>query len=493
MPTVKELNRTHPAHDAEEIGRMRGLYEGGKAWRKHVGHWLPQLPEEPSEQYKNRSAAALYENHFGPALDLFTAHMFSETPTLAGVPESGNAAAYWHNLSERADAHAMSWSAFWRERLTTAMWAGRSWVWMDLPRPREDAAPATLADQLGSGALDAYLRAPAPESVINWNHDDAGLAWVVIASVAHLQDGPLGASAEVHRWTVIDRERILVYEVPTKNGEDPREDTEASLVGDIAHGWDRVPVIEMALPSALWLGARMRDPAVAHVRQRNELSWALRRAAVVLLALTERAGSPASQDPERPTVGHAWSVRLTRDDEGADEIKFVEPAGSAYSLLAEDVERLEKAFYRTIHQAAVAVDPSAARVQSGASKAADWVTQQIVMSAIAPAVRDAMRDTARAIAKHRMDPVDAIEIHGLDGWQSLDLDELTALNDLLADAKTASPTLFSELAKLLVRRVHGISDAALADIMAELDAFVSPTVAASRVAAIRTEPAAAEG
>ena len=468
MPKVKTLRRRHAEYDDDAMLDARALYEGGKAWRERLDRWLPAYPAEDPEHHACRHQAALYENHFGPRVDSLGARLFVVPAEVEGLPEDDG---YWSRLWADCDRHRTSWAAFWRDRTVDALVSpqGRAWAWVDRPKAIEGAT--NPRDQKAAGALDCYLREVAPEVVVNWRYgDQGGLDWVVLETSEVEQASPIEPAVAVHRWTVLDRVSVTTYEwrqTPGDAKDKPTDEDEAVPVegGTYEHGLQRVPLVELTLARGLRLGQRARDPVVAHARARSELSWALSRSAVIMLAITERAEVAELRDEDgnvvpgtggtaRDAIGAGFGIYLTRDADGKDEAGFIEPSGSSLQHLADDLDRRLREQYRLLHDIASTADPKAMQAaKSGASKAMDQIATEIVLSALAEDVKSAMLDAIGVIAGLRNVPMDGVSITGLDGWQTEDHETWFGLSTQAVDLKAMSPTARTEIGKEERRRL----------------------------------------
>ena len=454
---VEQLDQRHPDYDGDGLAQRRALYAGGRAWRALLDAWLPQHEVEPADAWRFRKAQATYENHFGPALDLLSGHLFADPPRLEDAPDGD----YWARLTA-GHGSGVGWASWWRERVTEALWAGRAWVWLDLPAGT--GAAASLGDQVRSGALDAYLRSFDPEAVIDWATDDLGVAWVRARQIVERADGPVSPRTRVYRWTCIDQHEIAEYEwAPTGDRTTPSPEDLAYLREGypVAHGWAHpdtrapaCPVYDLLLDGALSAGERMQDPAISHLRGRNEQQHALFRAAVVILWLRAKWGAARAT-----ALGQGAFLQLTRDQDGADEAGFLEPPGGVFEHLGADCKRREEALYRVVGQMAVAIDPSAAA--SGDSKRQDWRAMEVVLSALAGVTLDAMRWVVGMIAALRRE--DAPTVAGLDGWHREETPDWLTGVAMAPELKT-SPTARRLIAVEQARRL--LPDASPDDLQA---------------------------
>ena len=442
---ISILNQQHPEYCGEEIEVRRALFEGGEKWRDELDDLLPQHEIETPTAYGRRKAHATYENHFGPLIGLMAGSLFAEPAKLTSDGDFGD---YWTGLVKDCDGLGTQWSAWWCERMTEALWASRSWIWLDLPPARP---AASVADQRATGAYDAYLRSIPPESVIDWGTDDAGLAWVRFRGRIRRAAGPLERATIEHRWTTVDRTEIrtFVWTPPVNEpNREPRDEDDAAEISVIQHGWGQIPVMMIELPRAVRAGELMRDPAIAHIRSRCELGWALFRAAVTILVITTRAGLG---DDKIPKLGQGAYLHLENDGKVADKAEWLEPSGTSLAHLEVDVAERRAAIYRVVHQMAVALDPSASRTaQTAESKGMDWRAAEVVLSTLAGVALGAMRWAVEAIATLRSE--DPPEVAGLDGWQNEETGLWLEQAALALEAKR-SPTFVRLVAKEQARRL----------------------------------------
>lgn len=441
------LNQNHPELDEEGIEIRRALFEGGQKWRDELDDLLPKHEVETSTAYERRKAHATYENHFGPLIGLIAGSLFVEAATLSGEG-SADLDDYWTGLAKRADGIGATWSAWWCERITEMLWAGRSWVWLDLPKTRP---AASLADQRQIGALDAYLRTIPPESVLDWGTDDLGLSWIRFRFRVRRAVGPLDKATHECRWTTVDRTEIrtFVWTAPAHAPDrEPGPEDEAIELDPIPHGWGALPVTMLEMPRAVSAGRLMQDPAIAHVRSRCELGWALFRAAVTILVITARAGVG---DDKLPTLGQGSYLKLSTDGNVTEKAEWLEPTGTSLSHLETDCAERRAAIYRVVHQMAVALDPSASRsAQTAESKGMDWRAAEVVLSTLAGVALEAMRWAVEQIAKLRSE--EPPQVAGLDGWQNEDTGLWLEQAALALEAKR-SPTFVRLIAKEQARRL----------------------------------------
>lgn len=485
---VKVLRQRHPEHDAELLERYRALYEGGEAWRELIDHWLPQHDSELPDRWAARKKFATYTNHVGALCDFFRSHLFSEALALDGVEDEWLSA--WVDDVDQAGTSLTDW---WGDAFGHAMVGRVAYAWVDLP-PRGKFV--TLDDQLAAGALDAYLRLLTPEQVIWVERQGGRIRWLLVEDVLEERPDVAAEVETVWRWTYIDEVEIRRWEWrPRPERPTPLDDDEAEELDPIVHGCKRdgvpcVPVVELDLTAGLWAVAKLAEPAIAHMRARNDLSWALHMGANPILIVRSNAALDA------PTLGAGYFLRVPGEQ---DHVWYAEPSGANYAILADDVRALREELYRTVQQLAQAADSSATRTRMSAeSKARDWQATEIVLAAYAARVKSAVRQVVELVAAIRGIDTSKLQVTGLEGWHQEDLaTELEAMA-LALDARSLSPTYRREIAKLQATRVLGdrVKQDVLDKIHDEIDQAPAddPTVwAPPRRNSMRPDPEADEG
>lgn len=436
---VKLLEQKHPFYNAGQLGRQRALYCGGDEWRALVEHWLPKHPEEMPDLYEARKSRALYENHFGPIIGTLSAAVFSEAPQVDGL--SGDWVA---PFLESVDGKGTAIAPWFSERLTDALVQRRAFVWVNLPA-RTGTPPESRAEEEARGLLEAYLVAIPAEQVIDWATDARGkLTWLMIRDVVEERPSIDAKRQRVVRWTHIDATQIRRWTWTEKeNQKEPLPEDDAPEQFAIAHGLGELPVACLELTEALHAGGKLHDPAIAHLRGRNDLSWALHRGAHPLLVVKTQW-----QDG-KPILGPGYYLAVPE----TGDVLYAEPSGASFELLAADVVQLREALYRVVQQMAIGADSNATRSgMSAESKNADWKAMEIVLGALSGAMRTFIAQCLRLVAKARGKEATPT-VSGLDGWQEEDLELWLASAALAVDAHRYSPTFTREVAKRQAERL----------------------------------------
>jgi hypothetical protein len=434
---VKTLEQRHPDYDGPRLERQEALYCGGEEWRD--------------------------EGHVGPIVGTLSAAVFSEAPQIAGV--AGDWLPDWLASVDGAGSDLSSWFA---EVLVDALVQRCVYIWVNLPS-RAGSAPETRAEEEAGGLLDAFLVSIPAEQVIDWRYDERGrLQWVMVRDIVEDRVSVEAPRTRLHRWTYIDSVRIRRWTwAATEQQKEPRAEDEATEQTAIEHGFGQLPIAHLKLTENLHALGKLHDPAIAHLRARNDLSWALHRGAHPLLVVKTQW-----QDG-KPILGPGYYLAVSVDG----DVSYAEPSGASFKLLAEDTVQLREAMYRVVQQMAIGADSSATRSKmSAASKSADWKAMDIVLGALASVMRDLITATLRLVAHARGQDVEPV-VTGLDGWSEEDIDVWLAAAAMSTDAHRYSPTFTKAVAKRQAERLLQGSDPEVLDtIRSEIDAAdIDPT------------------
>lgn len=437
--TVKTLNGTHPDYDESHLSHLAGLYSGGKTWAAHKDFWIPQNYAEPHDLYNDRLARALYINHAAPIVDLLAAWLFEAPPSVSDAPPSVE------NLGKNADSNGKPLAEFFKGCFLDALVGRRSFVWANLPALPEQGAPTNRLDEEKLGLTQPFLVRLSPQQVIDWEEgENGGLHWVMVRDVVTRRTDPTqGGRVTVHRWTLIDGQRIRRWEwVGDHEGAIPQGEDIVTETSSIEHNMGIMPVQMLTLTPGLWAMDKLHDPAVDLLRKDNDLSWALHKSAHALMVIKYGANEMEPDAP--PTVGPGYSISMS--SEGG--VEYAEPSGASFNVLRQAKLDALQDMFRVVHQMAMASNNDATRAAtSGASKSRDWESLQIIMSAYTDIVGDFVREVLAMVAQIADQPAEKIRVSGMNAWKRRTLEQFLEAAVLAVGAQSMSPTFAREVAK----------------------------------------------
>jgi hypothetical protein len=219
-------------------------------------------------------------------------------------------------------------------------------------------------------------------------------------------------------------------------------ETEVPELGPIAHGFGVLPVAAFDLPSGLHVMGKLRDPVIGHVRTLNDFDWKLHRDAHSTLIIQ-------TEDPSEPTLGAGHWFRIGKEDKAY----YASPNTAIYEAFAKREDAKREGIYRLVQAMAQGVSgQSTQQAASAASKALDWQSLAIMLTAYAEHVRAYLADLLRIVAVPLgVDPA-TIEIGGLKGWEEAEIAKM--LEDFLtSQGVVKSATFHRSLAKSIAARM----------------------------------------
>jgi hypothetical protein len=433
---METINREHPEYVARKAiwKQYEDLYAGGEQLRTNASLYLSRRHKEPGEIYLERLGRVFYENYIGSIIDWYAATLMRCGPSLAIDGSDPGAKDFYSLLCGDCDLKGTSLMEFFRQRFVQALVCGSSYIVVDFPKVSGEAR--TRAEEDACGRSRAYLMDYGAQEVINWSHDRlGGLEWIVLRTSCLQQSKVTDAKWEKEtRWIYYDREN---YEIYRKAG----ESSPIQRIDEGRHGLaslGRVPVFEMKISEGLWLMNKSASLQLEHLNKSNALAWAL--------TMGLFASPVVYSDREwKQVVGESYYIQLGKDD----RFGWTEPEGKVYQIAADNLVNLRDEIYRVCYLMIQAGEAGTGAHQSAVSKQLDFATTEEVLRAYGEAVKDAMKQTLRAIAAARQDGI-TIDVSGMDEFDindlGTDLDDAQKLLSLGIESKTLKKEVFKRLA-----------------------------------------------
>lgn len=462
---VKDLRAL--GRDCSQANRIHALAKGGEDWRRLLDFWLPTNAIESPEVKTERHKWATYSPHLPLIVNLLLGNLFADPPTMEGLPDD-----VWARLEQDCDRMRTSWASFFRERVNDAVLYRRAWCWVDVPR--SEVAPQTAAQE-NETLAKVYLRAICDRSVMRWTHDATGaLEAVLFHDCVEESQDIVRRPVKILRWTAIDATTIRRWEwSPSESEPEVTENSEATQTLNIAHGYGRIPVCMYELDETQWMGKRLHDPCIAHIRADNELKWTIHRAAHEMLVITSRA------EVKTPTVGTLQWLQLRNNDNGpADSASYVGPSGRSIDkqILHEQGTRTE--LYRAAQMLHIAANPTAAgALQSAEAKARDMEATALLLESLTDGAIDYMAEVGKLIGTVLGLPEEQIadiKAGGLRGEEDKNpkawMESAVLAPDLVAASPTAAKLIMLKQASILL---DDLDAETMDEIEDEIEAYLS--------------------
>jgi hypothetical protein len=458
------LRRTHRDFDLVTLRTYGDLFAGGAQFKRNVAQYLPQHDVEKEAQWKRRCAAAHYVNYVAPIAQYFAAWLF--TCPLTAAPRDGEAAdPFYAEFAEDCDGNGTDLDDFLRARFEEALVKRRAYWRVDFPEV-DVPAGATRAEFDAAGAGRAVLTPVPTENVVHWKRDARGaFEWVVEhARVEELREFVDAAPTVTETWTLwrADGEHRR-WRIEHAADRPPGAEDAVPEVDPPSARVPGIPLVELALPTSLWLLNHLADAQLELFRKRNALSWAMDRTCYAMPVLFSKEKKPLA------TMGAGYYLRL----EPEARLEWPAPPATPFETIGNYVATLKDEIHRVGHQMARGVDNNAAAIgRSGESKDNDDAATEVVLGAFGACVREPVGRTYALVAGARGEDT-AWHVTGMDTYDVVDAASLADTAAASQMLKVPSPTFQREMFKKIVRAMlPHLGDEALAKVDAEIDAGV---------------------
>lgn len=427
----KQLRALHP--DYKDLcgywAELRALYEGGKALLRNpeiLERLFPQHSGETPESYTERKRRAYYVAHFGSLIDFVVCGL--STDPLRMIPpgkdeqDESKLDEFWKAYLDDCSpplGEKQPFGDLMRELARTGLVLGRYAALVDLPSAPEGYVPASEADQLREGLLDAYSVQLAPEAILNWSGTQDGvMRWVMVHGCERVQGHPADPVLKRETYTLYTPEYwtrwVVEYDEDQTRAsakKKPQDDDDIGPAASAGHSFGAVPVVYRVLKPALWMGNKLHSLAVEHLNKACGLAWAEYKA--LYQQLYEFLGpeipgidtpvATVQMDPSRAVRQRRGigTVQIRGQD---DDAKYVGPETAGNEQAEVRIEALRKDMYRVTHQMALESDVSGAMLRRAeGSKKQDGVATKVVLGALGDTIRDGAEEVIDRAACGRGD------------------------------------------------------------------------------------------
>jgi hypothetical protein len=491
------LCQVHECYSAVEIEKLDDLYKGGFEILRKAKRYLVKVVNEHDERFGERCAIASYQPYFAQIVDQFTSDLFGQPLSVKPAADSDDPNTpgespdddYYESFEKDVDEEGTSLVELFIDTLRTALVQRTALVAVDAPDGAGLPPPANKAEEEARGTKRLYAYPVPVVDLINWKLAPGGkrFEWAVLYTAERLQPGPLdtknvttatwtlwGMGAEFAEW---QRYRLeYTPEAP------PQPDTKVPLVGAGVTTFREIPLLQLALPDGLWVGAKIGPQALEHWQRRSTLISSENRSLVAIPYVQLGPRAPAkggaipselADDPGRAddAVGQFTRNGMLKLDAG-DIPGFMEPSGKCYEIVDKQLDALRDAMFSVNHQMAASIRPHTpgAVGRSGASKQKDEDSTARVLRALGRAVRQFAVKLYDVISTARGEDIHW-DPHGLDAYDSEDreqiLEEAVSIDEIQIPSVTFRKAYARSCAEKLLR---GLAEpATMAQVIAEIE------------------------
>lgn len=460
----RNLSRT----ESELIEDCEALYKGGLYVQEKLTKFLPE-PEFQTAKARRLMlsiASVKYINLMASVVNFFPDFLFS-FPLVFKTPE----AAFYQQLKENCDGSGTDFQALIQKCFIEYLVGKRVAVAVTLPR----VAPVnSAAEAEASGALNASLRKFGASEIMDWEFDSSGsLQWIILraTSVPRLAPEDDGLVQYEQYW-VHTKSRTDYFEFPSGsyNGGDtigPR--------WSWAHELGKVPVVLWESHDGKWLGGRLRNPCVDHLRARTALGFHNNKTAYPVLV---KSSADNSSDPK---LGDA-SVSIGEKD----KLDFLVPPAESREALENDVTDAKVAIYGTANLLFLIDQEKNKPWRSAKAKESDSDDGAVTMKGYGAMIRDFAKAILETVDLVRKGSGEGFDVSGFEKLDEMGLEELTTVLQVLSTVDFTVIQGFGDTArKSLMKRLMSI---ALSDVDEQTKQAIAAEIEKSTP--VKPEPAA---
>ncbi|HTF90116.1 MAG TPA: hypothetical protein VK843_17000 [Planctomycetota bacterium] len=464
-----QLTQMHPELDLDLWRRLELLYVGGYEMQKRAREFVPAVPGESTERYNWRLKHSSYISYVGQVVGYLAGALFQAGLQVVPAADAGNPGTpggvpshdFYAEFAADCDLQGTAFADFLRTVTIDALLHRRAVVVLDMP-PAPDVSNRADEERLGGGR--AYVAQLPLGNLLDWEQgDDGNLAWCIVKTRVCKRRDVLSSRGTYRErytlWQLNDGRAVYrVFETRDISDQKPMraEEPVECVTPATATTFKTLPVKQLVLPEALWIGNKAGPLAEEHFRKRSDLAGAMSRSLLEVpyvkrgpeIPAVHGAISETQSDPHRGAdpVGQAldkgW-VELGSED----EIGFAGPSGRAFEIAARQCHELRDEIFRSVHAMALSLANTSASVgRSGDSKREDRSATEIVLDALGDDVRRFARELYTCISRARNERIVWVA-HGLDKFSNENAAELVEEAPLVMATNIASPTFRREYAK----------------------------------------------
>jgi hypothetical protein len=414
--TYSTLNVYNPDYNELECKKLQILYQGGRAIEENAHLFIHRENNEFNDiAYQNRLKCTSYRNYFVKIVTNFVSDLLSKS--FAIVPASdasdsstpgmdislGEADKFWREFAANTDLRKHNLAAVLSNTLTDALVCGRAYIGVDFPKI--DVIPIDRAQENALGTARAYTISIPVLSVIDWAVDDFGKYTYVILKNETIPRKSFTDKRDkkITQFKIWEKDpdsgvvKYSIYEIVTKIDKEPKKDDPCFLVDEGTVSFKDIPVLCLEIPDQLWIGNLIGGLCAEHFRRTSALVYAMNRNLFSIPFYQQGPELPSNGDLN--TINQnvhrgnstASTMRLRGFAVGStdDKLSFVEPTGTAYDIIDQQLKELVDSIKDVTNQMG---DSIAAKTQalarSGLSKQMDNHSKELVLSAYANLVKD---------------------------------------------------------------------------------------------------------
>lgn len=434
------------------LEKINLLVEGGYRLRDSLPIFVEKRPGEESDVYENRLKKYTYSNVLGSAI----AQLATKFSNGSVYLDKESPKTFWDSFRENNDGKGRT-----ENQLVASLFSNvlpYQTVFAHIDKPRSFIEPTSAAQEEALGLLPKVILYGALQ-VPAWSEIEGKLQWIKVFQLSEVSDDPTAKSIIKATWTFIDNQLITRYSafVNIKDGKIANildrqgeiidgysKEIEIFKEDEIAHGFNRIPVVKVSIPDAMWSGNQAYPKAEeclrleCHKHDYLSSSYPQRTYKRVQQPDSDLDKTFADTDNQPIPTGLQYVLEV-------DSFSWNEPTGAILTQVQSSLEQATKDI-RNILAVGGAYIQEAVEA-SGTSKQMDFETEESRLASFGHFISDALQDIYQLVAYSMGYSVD-LAVSGLDDFGNDRLEDLLAvlntLNalDMAALEARLTPTLF---------------------------------------------------
>lgn len=440
----KLLDQKDSCYTANKWERLKTLYEGGEEIKAKAGIFIDRFIDESPGMYSQRLKEASYIPHFASIVDRFASDTFSKELNVFPANKS-EYHSFYADFAANVDNKGNKLDNLLKDVFLEALILGKSYIGLDFPTSTEQAN--NLAEEESLGLARAYAFHIPTEQVTFYQPNKFAVIKREFVERESILDPGDKKTVNFKVW-IKDNGAVRweEYETKCKLNEDPKPEEDLSLKGSGITSFKDIPVLEFKLPIGLWIGNKIQTLCESHFTRLSSLIHAQNRSLFSVkwmsLASSGENSHPIGENENRH-VDIAQSYRnkgwLILSGGDKDEVGFLEPEGTPYELINQELKELVDEIHRVTHQMANSVtNTSSSLGRSGLSKMQDSRATEMILSSYGALLKEFAKTIYKTVSDGRGENI-IWQASGLESYESQDPDQI--IKEALASSSIDIPSV----------------------------------------------------
>lgn len=431
MTLYKILNQTNLCYNEELITKSQLLYDGGYKIMEQAQLFLPKLSIESTKTHKERLKCASYLPYLAEFVNHFKSYLFSDDLTVAQAADADDSStlgtsgddSFYKLFSTNCDNEGTSLHNFMSDVFGESLYCPVAYVGVDFDTVSAEDQPNNLLEEESRGLSRAYLYEIEPKTVIDWKLNKANqkFEWVKLKNDVLIQEDPLlppqhkvqfkiwRLQNNIAHWCLYESRLLPLNKEPAPNDD-------LLMVDEGETTFRELPIFRLQIPDGLHVGAKLGPICEELFQRRSFLVSNMNKTCITIpvykmgseiSAPGDAMVSEKQSDPNRANVMLLDLVNKGYTCIGSgDDIELKEATGSSHALVDKQLNELIEKMHELVSQMANSVSQNnKALGRSAASKGADRMTTEILLSAYSRVMKDFVKEIFNCIAAARNEAV----------------------------------------------------------------------------------------